>query len=258
MNSIQNLPSLALDTSSKKPIFNKNGRMHYAQRRLLGQRAMSRRKAMGLSLSDLSSAANIHYTKFYIFEERLPLKVFLDIEASWEKVLMVPKGWLRDASIESSSIEHLVNNSIQHSRPCETVSDELMLIACWLSEVKPIKRTTDYSKLSVKQKRDACIFASRHGFEGEKNSSLSLIGMKYGVSKERASGIVNAMIERSRNIQVKTPILDGLYEDIKTLSKKSTDQLESQYRLVLGGSLSLQGLNRFTINIFGKKFIVDD
>ena len=220
-----------------------------ADRESLARRAVQRRKEVGITRAALSRRIGLNYPVLIQWEMCILKKQKETLEARWELELNVPRGWLRNLSLETPP--PLKNYVID--LPCgTTVAQEIFMVAGWLARKHPQKRTIFHSKLTPLELRNAEMFSQRYGQEGEQYSTLESIGLRCNLTRERVRQIVEKMVGRSEGFQFNTPVIDEIRNQINPLLPVSIASLNKKLRSQLGRNLSIVELSRFCNEILGK------
>lgn len=225
------------------------------ERKQLAIRAQGRRKSLKLKPHEIAAQIGMDVKKFGILERCITARPNLDVESKWELVLQVPIGWLRNLELVAPTIEQTEIATDFASKSAASVAEEIRAISCWLSRESMMRRTSEYQSLKASERRSSEIFALRYGVEGEDASILQAIGEKFGVTRERIRQITATMEERSAHFKGETPFLDRLEAELIPFLPQAVDKLDVSFRVLLGGSLSLEGVDRFTREVLGRSIV---
>ncbi len=229
-------------------------RLTQNEQNLLATRARDRREALLLDRQEVAERIGISTLLLKSWERMLPQKRKRDFEIRWEAVLGVPEGWLRLPEMETPPpTREVVKQTV--SIEASTVSGEIRKVGAWLSRANFAKRTTEYGQLTMSERRKAEMFALRYGVGGEASSTLQNIGDRLGLTRERVRQIVSTMLERADRMQLKTPMIDRLEEMLKPHLPATVESLDATFRYLLGESLSIESVGRFSCEILGRNVV---
>ena len=229
----------------------------------LALRASERRKALNLTHAEVAIHIAIKSGTFRVWERMLPQKPQVAKEARWEEALRVPPGWLRNTRIEALSPEKVFTPACQDTSGFSgeapslptCVADEIRLVATWIARHAISKRTTAYDALLPREQRFVDIFCIRYGVDGEDQTTLQVIGDRYGLTRERIRQIVQTMTDRAAGLQLKTPFLDQLAQDVRPLLPSPVARLDDALRPLLGRALSILSAARFATELLGRSVV---
>ncbi|MBO1112130.1 hypothetical protein GG851_04200 [Bordetella petrii] len=225
------------------------------ERIVLGQRALARRVALELSRQEIALRIGIATYLLANWERVLPLKPKVEFENKWEEALGVPAGWLRRIDIETPAPSKEAVTQIIEARTADSVAAEIRTAGTWLCRASFARRTVLHHELSPTEQRLADIFALRYGVDGEAHTTLQVIGDRYGLTRERIRQIVEKMVERSARMQLLTPHIDRLADEIRPLLPATMDAVDTQLRGRLGERLSIESVSRFCREILGRNIV---
>ncbi|MBO9357675.1 helix-turn-helix domain-containing protein [Bordetella petrii] len=232
-----------------------NRRATESERIALGQRAQARRLALELSRQEISLRIGVATYQLANWERVLPLKPKVQLENKWEEVLGVPVGWLRQIDIEAPVPSKEVVTQIVEANTADSVAAEIRVAGAWLCRASFAHRTILHDELSLTERRLADIFALRYGVGGEEHTTLQAIGDRYGLTRERIRQIVEKMVERTARMQLLTPHIDRLAEEIRPLLPATVEAVDTQLRGRLGERLSIESVSRFCREILGRNIV---
>jgi DNA-binding XRE family transcriptional regulator len=224
--------------------------LSWDQRVQFGARAKLRRELLGFSRVETAAPIGIATGTLLLWERALPA-VRRPAEARWEAALAVPHGWLRNLAAEAPPVG---DGSTARAAPSAavTVADEIHYLSCWLCRRPPAQHTTDYAALEPSEQRAVDVIALRCGLHGEDQSTLHSIGTRFGLTRERIRQIITKHAERAAQVQLATPCLDRLADEIKKQLPATVAQLDQQLSPLLGQSLSVAGAERFAREVLGR------
>lgn len=229
-------------------------RLSQEEQSLLARRASERRVSLRLDRREVAERVGISIHVLKSWERMLPQKRKNDAETRWEAVLGVAEGWLRLPEMETPPPSKDVVVQIV-STHANTVAGEIRMAGAWLCRANAAKRTTAYDDLAVSEQRLADMFALRYGVDGEANTTLQMIGDRFGLTRERIRQVVSKMSERTDRMKLLTPIIDRLGEMLKPHLPATVESLDATFRDVLGGALSIESVDRFCREILGRNVI---
>ncbi|MDB5928822.1 MAG: transcriptional regulator, family [Polaromonas sp.] len=241
--------------SSAAPAALKILRLGKFDRQYMGKRAKKRRDHLKLKGAEVALILGIDADKLGIWERCLAAFPDSRIEAKWEQVLQVPPGWLRETSITASAIDHASTEAFVLDADRASVAGEIRAIGCWLVRESVAKRTSHYHLLNETERRGADMFALRYGVEGEQASTLQVIGERYGITRERTRQITAKLENRKGNFTAKTPCLDRLHREIQKILPVSVEQIDADFRDLLGEELSVENAERFAREVLGQSIV---
>lgn len=233
----------------------------------LALRAKKRRGDLGLTLTDCANATGSQRANLVNYEKILRKFPDTAIERAWEKVLQVPEGWLRDKQMETpphsrdanatqaSPTSRVPELNSTSTEGCTTVAAEIRAVSAWLSRKYVQRRTTNLNFLTSSEEVWSRCFAERYGVLGESQSTLESIGTRAGLTRERIRQIIKRMIERSTDLDIRTPLLDSLADECAKLAPASIAKIDSELAVLLGESLSVESAQRFASEILGKRVV---
>jgi len=224
------------------------------EREKLAERAKRRRELLRISANELAVAVGVKYATVKCWETHLTQTPKTEHEAVWERVLAVPKGWLRNANMTTPDPIKAASVVEIHDAP-SAVAGEIRAIACWLARPRLIRRTSKETELTQNERRHADIFAIRYGVDGEDASILQAVGDRYGVTRERIRQITAKMLERAADLRVETPCLDRLQSEIRLFLPSTVDALDKRFRDLLGERLTIVGAANFATEVLGKRVV---
>lgn len=259
----RNGPVMLVDGHSVPASVLKPAQLSMEARQLLAERAKQRRASLGKSIVYAASCMGVARAVLAQMERCLRKIPNPAIDASWESVLEVPTGWLRDTSQATPALA-AEEKAPAIAAPPEgwcTASDMIRGVGAWLSRSRGsirngANRTTSLSDLNELERRNAEMFAVRYGVYGEDESTLESVGRHYGMTRERVRQIIGKMLERAVNLQVETQILDRLRVEISKLSPGRTLKIETALQPLLGESLGIWGAQRFASEVMATKIAV--
>lgn len=221
----------------------------------LAKRARERRVSLKLTRRDVAHDICVNVSALSSMERSLKARPELEVELKWESVLQVPAGWLRNVTIQTPTIllSAAANGFIANNTA--SVADEIQAIACWLSRESYARRTSDYQALSEREQRLVDIFVMRWGAADEEASTLQVIGEKFGVTRERIRQVTAKMEARATDFKGETPFLDRLASELIAFLPQTVEKLDIKFRALLGGTLSLEGVERFARTILGRSIV---
>lgn len=224
------------------------------ERKILAKRAYERRLSLKLDRQEVALRIGIPTHGLKNWEFKLPQKRQNNFEVAWEAVLGVPEGWLRMPEMAAPPpTKDVLTQTI--SVKADSVAGEIRMAASWLCRSSFAKRTADFHELFPSEQRLADIFALRYGVDGEANTTLRVIGERYGLTRERIRQIVEKMADRSNRLALKTPFIDRLTHEIKQHLPATVESLDHTFRDLLGESLSIESVNRFCREILGRNIV---
>lgn len=232
-----------------------NRKVTELERMALGQRAQDRRLALGLSRQEVALRVGVATYLLASWERVLPLKPKAEPENKWESALDVPAGWLRRVDIETPAPSREALTQTVAASGADSVAAEIRAAGAWLCRASFARRTIFRDELSPAEQRLADIFALRYGVEGEAHTTLQVIGDRYGLTRERIRQIVEKMVERTARMQLLTPNIDCLAEEIHPLLPATADTIDAQLQERLGESLSIKSVSRFCREILGRDVV---
>lgn len=222
---------------------------------MLGQRALARRLALELSRQEIALRIGVATHLLASWERVLPLKPKADPENKWEDALGVPAGWLRQIDVETPSPSREALTQTIAASSADSVAAEIRIAGTWLCRASFARRTTLHDELSPAEQRLADIFALRYGVGGEEHTTLQAVGDRYGLTRERIRQIVDKMVERTARMQLLTPNIDRLAEEVRPLLPATVDAVDAQLRERLGERLSIESVSRFCREILGRNIV---
>ena len=225
------------------------------ERESLGKRARDRRRALNYGLTVVADAIGIKDFKLKTLETCLSVRRHEPTEDKWESVLGVQKGWLRDPLQYAPPLNGRATTTHSELPSCANISEEIRCIGAWLSRKESLCRTTHYELLHPNEQRLANIFAERYGVASENGSILKAIGVRYGVTRERIRQMVDKMVARSEGFSVVTPNLDMLAARLPAILPQAVTKLDEALRPLLGESLSLVSVERFSREVLGRSIV---
>jgi transcriptional regulator with XRE-family HTH domain len=224
--------------------------LSWGERAQFGARAKLRREQLGFSRADIAAPIGIAAGTLLQWERAVPA-VRKPAEARWEAALDVPDGWLRNMAAQAPPAGD--RSTARAVMPAAaTVADEIRGISCWLCRRHPAQRTTDYAALEPSEQRAVDVIALRCGLHGEHQSTLHSIGMRFGLTRERIRQIITKHAERALQVQLATPCLDRLADEIKKQVPATVARLDEKLTALLGESLSVTGAERFAREVLGR------
>lgn len=230
-------------------------RLTLEERVVLAKRALARRESLKLDRREVALRIGIPTHGLKQWEAMLPQKRKNNFEMLWEAVLGVPEGWLRMVDLETPPPSKDILAQIVSTK-ADNVAGEIRMAATWLCRASFAKRTVEYNDLLVSEQRLADIFALRYGVGGEANTTLQVIGDRFGLTRERIRQIVEKMANRAVRLKLKTPFIDRLAEEIKPHLPATVESLDGYFRDLLGESLSIESVSRFCREILGRNIAV--
>lgn len=236
-----------LPTESSPPIDEQD--LAPADYQALGARARARREQLGLSrpfVIGKMDVMDVRKLTLMTWEASLPRRHRGVIEDTWEDVLEVPRGWLRNPLLEPPPIKRTALVEVG----CQTVEDEIRAVAAWLSRPLPAKRTWHFDSLTEAEQRRATMFAERYGASAEDGTSLQAIGDRYSLTRERVRQVVEVMADRARGVQFDLVQLVRVKEAASTHVMWRATDFEEAHRNLLG-RVSLPDADRFAREILG-------
>ena len=233
----------------------KSLRLTPSERSTLGKRAMKRRADLRLKSAEVALEAGIDSRKLGVWERCLPASQDAQVEALWEQALQAPPGWLRDASIVAPAPDHASTADFETVGDRSCAAGEIRAIGCWLARESVSKRTTRYDLLTASEQRGADMFALRFGVEGDEASTLQAVGERYGVTRERARQITLNIENRRGDFTAKTPCLDRLRSEIQRAIPVNVEQINADFRDLLGEALSIENADRFAREVLGRSIV---
>lgn len=215
---------------------------------LLAQRALARRRLLKLSRSSVAMAMRVTNQTLCKWEESLPKASKEHQEALWEDVLRVPRGWLRDQSMNAPEPTSSIDLSAIDPG---NVADEILAVGAWLTRAPERSRTVRFEELSEADQRRATMFADRYGVSGSEKAILQVIGNRFGRTRERVRQVVDVMTARARGVNFVLPRLLELREAATAATETSVTEFEAAHRPLLGPELSLIDADCFAREILG-------
>lgn len=225
------------------------------ERIALGQRALARRLALKLARQEIALRIGVATYLLASWERVLPLRPKVEFENKWEHALGVPEGWLRQMDIDAPAPSPEVLTQTIAVGSADSVAAEIRIAGIWLCRASIARRTTSYDELSPSEQRLADIFALRYGVDGEEHTTLQAVGDRYGLTRERIRQIVEKMVERTARMQLITPNIDRLAEEVRPLLPATVDAVDAQLRERLGERLSIESVSRFCREILGRNIV---
>lgn len=249
------LPGLQFDCLGGAPL---TVRLKADHRQFLAVRAKERRLALQLGRGEVADAIGMDAARLSISEICLTARVWVEVEAKWEEILQVPRGWLRDLAVETPARAlqqpiAAIEDGSGGSSVC--VALEIRAVSCWLARKSIHRRNTQYSDLNEGEKRYADVFALRYGVAGEDASLLQAIGDRYSLTRERIRQMVVKLVDRATDLKVETPAMHELAARIAALVPATTAELDEKLRPLLGESLSILSVERFAREILGRSVV---
>lgn len=241
----------------------------------LGRRARLRRDEIGLSRAEV--ALHLGVTESTLFKwENVMMAHPRACEQTWERILKVPAGWLRDSSMLASEVpitpptkwlkgarakkrcdsKHapVLRRSVDKTvvvPSCATVAEEIFAICCWFSRRPSAPRTFDYGQLNATERRIADIAAHRFGLYGEDCSTLQSIGDLYGLTRERIRQLSEKVVMRMQLQRLKSPQTDKFIKKAGQSLPRLASELTNIYESTLGMKLTVFGVQRFVLQSTG-------
>lgn len=214
----------------------------------LGRRAEKRRESLELSRLAVSSAMEIGSQTLKSWERSLPRRHRGAAEDAWEDTLRVPRGWLRQPSLEAP--DPSPGPIDLGDSGAASVADEIRALGAWLVRSRFATRTWNFEELSDQEKRRAIMFADRYGVSGEDKTVLQVIADQFGLTRERVRQVVESMAERAGGLDFTLPSLTKLKAATCTEEVWTVANFEERHRNLLGG-VSLSDADRFAREILG-------
>jgi len=225
------------------------------ERIALGQKALARRRVLKLTRREIALQIGVASHRLVCWERALPFRPNVELESKWEEALGVAKGWLRQISSEALPPSAEALSQIISVGSADSVAAEIRIAGIWLCRPAFTRRTTSYHELSASEKRRADIFALRYGVEGEEHTTLQAVGDRYHLTRERIRQVVAKMIERTAQMQLPTPNIDRLAEEVRQLLPATVATMDVQLRKQLGERLSIESVDRFCREILGRSVV---
>lgn len=241
--------------TSIPPLALQSDKLEKSEREYFGKRAKKRRDYLKLKAVEVAEFIGINSSKLGMWERCLPAFPDVVIDAKWEQVVQAPTGWLRNKSIIASVIDHTSTSSFVPKAGKASFASEIRSIGCWLVRESVTKRTSEYHLLNERERRGADIFALRYGVEGEEAATLQAIGDRFGITRERARQIASKMEYRKGNFIGKTPSLDLLQSEIRKILPAPVEEIDIEFRELLGESLSIENAERFAREVLGHSIV---
>lgn len=217
-----------------------------------GARARSHREYLGLSRSAVSASLNVSEVTLLKWERAIPRRHRGAIEDAWEDALQVPRGWIRGPITDAPTLPDKIPKL--SDLDCVTVEDEIRAVGAWLARARASTRTWDFNGLSEAEQKRAIMFSDRYGVSGEANTTLQVVGDKFGLTRERARQVIEKMTSRSQGVQFDLPKLAQLKDAASTHQLWLVKDFEAAHRDLLG-RVSLPDADRFAREILGSSVV---
>lgn len=222
----------------------------------LAERAATRRCQLSFSRSAVARYMRVSIGTLLQWEKKLPAEHRGEIENRWEDALRVPRGWLRDVSIQTPDQTADVLVCDLRTLSIHTVVEEIRAVGVFLSQPpNAVVRVNKYSALSKAEKANATMFANRYGAGGGAYVTLQANGTIYGLTRERVRQVIEVMKSRANSIVFMLPTLTRLQKYASTLPANSAATIEKSHRALLGPKLRLADADRFAQDILGSRLL---
>ncbi|MBX9870800.1 MAG: hypothetical protein K2X75_02285 [Burkholderiaceae bacterium] len=132
-----------------------------------------------------------------------------------------------------------------------TISQEIWQISHALSEQAAQGKRG--GAVEERRRRWATLFAERYGVEGEECATLNSVGERHKLTRERVRQITSKVLQHSAAVNIPTPCLDQLREQIEKHTPAPIESINDALRSLLGPKLSVRDAQRFASEVLGRK-----
>ncbi|WP_239483211.1 helix-turn-helix transcriptional regulator [Burkholderia sp. MS455] len=212
-----------------------------------GTRAMRRRETLGLTIVEVAENIGVSAASLMRWERgHLPQQLCGNVLTQWERCLDLSQGELMPPGIQPfQSILSVPSKRIDG----QTVADVIWGVAHYLVSNGCGAAERRWAR------RDAEIFARRFGVCGHANSTLAMIGIHVGLTRERVRQILHQMLLRARRCHFDIPAIVALRETCLSFVPDTLETLDLALKPSLGAMLSLVDAHRFARDILADPFL---
>lgn len=213
----------------------------------LGARARQRREELRLTRNFLAKGIGVPPSTLFNFEMCMKYEPQA-IETEWERLLHVPPGWLRNAEMVAPA----VGDYPSEMASTDTVAEEIRKIVCWYSRRPCIGRTVVESELDADEQEMAQAVITHYGVYGEERAHLPSVTKTQKALSQKSRQLLARFTKRITTA-VMAPAMRRLQAALPSFIPGTLDSVNVALAPLLGDQLTLEGANRFALEIYGVK-----